>query len=423
MKKIFNTMILLASLILYPACHYEIDDVFDKSSAIRVQEEIERVDGILKGAENGWLMEYYASTTYGGYNVICKFSEGNTVLAQSEIYGPVTASSHYKFEQSQGVVLSFDEYNEVIHFFSDPANPADIGENGDGMLGDFEFRVISAEEDMVVLSGKKHGARIIMKPMAKDAVWTEYLEKVLVVEENMAAAAYIITAGDKSVIASSSYRQLTYPDDATGTDVKVPYLITDKGLLLYKELTFNGKTVKEFIYSEADGKCYAEGDNSVSIEVRLTPLSEIIQTGHWFLHASGISESALPYFLAAKEGSAGEGEVIQYMLLGTGSIFGASYNTGWGIVFVSGGYLGTIYFTPTIVDDDTITLEFSGADSSNGAYYLSYCNYGGITQVLTGTFDLSTDNLKNPGYITLTDANKPENAITVFPQVISAPFE
>ncbi len=423
MKKIFNIMLLLAALTMYTACHYEIDDVFDQPSAIRIQEEMKRVDDILKGAENGWLMEYYASTTYGGYNVICKFNEDNTVLAQSEIYGPATATSHYKFEQSQGVVLSFDEYNEIIHFFSDPANPAGLGEKGDGMLGDFEFRVLSAESDMVVLSGKKHGAKIVMKPMAADAVWNEYLEKVAAIETSMAAAAYVITAGDKSVIASSSYRQLTYPDEETGTEVKVPYMVTDKGFLLYKEIVFNGKTVNEFIYSAEDGKCYAEGDNTVSLEIRLTPLSEAIQTGHWFLHSSGISESALPYFLAAKEGSAAEGEVIQYMLIGDGSIFGPSYNTGWGIVFVSGRYLGTIYFEPTIVDDDTISLKFIGADSSNGAYYLQFCNYGGLTQVLTGTFDLATDDLKNPGYITLTDTNKPENVITVFPQIISTPFE
>ena len=31
---------------------------------------------------------------------------------------------------SASIVLSFDEYNKVIHFFSDPANPDGIGDNG-----------------------------------------------------------------------------------------------------------------------------------------------------------------------------------------------------------------------------------------------------------------------------------------------------
>ncbi len=422
MKKIINIILVLASVVLIPACHYEIDDVFDQPSAIRIQEEIEKVDGILKGAENGWIMEYYGATQYGGYNLLCKFNDDDTVLAQSEWYEG-TATSHFKFEQSQGVVLSFDEYNEVIHFYSDPANPAGIGENGEGMEGDFEFRVISANADEVVLKGKKHGAKIIMKPMPADLTWDVYLEDVLAVEEAMAAAAYVITAGDNSVIASASYRQLTFTDTETGLAINVPYMVTDKGFRLYKELTFGGKTAKEFVYSTTDDKCYAEDDNTFSIAVRLTPLSELIQTSYWFMDGGSMSDAALVPFMAAAEGDKAVGEAIDYMLIGTGGVFGAGYNTGWGVVFLSGGgYVGTYYYEPTIIDDDTIKLTYKGADSSNGPWYITNANFGGVVQICNDTFDLSTDDLKNPSYITLTSATNSDVYFTVYPRIIAYPF-
>ena len=135
--------------LLLSACTYRIDDVFDQSSAIRVREEIARTGEILAGAQNGWVMEYYAATKYGGYNILCKFNEDNTVAVQSEIFGEKVVTSHYKIDQSQGVVLSFDEYNEIFHYFSTPSNPDGIGTNGDGMLGDFEFRVLSVSADEI----------------------------------------------------------------------------------------------------------------------------------------------------------------------------------------------------------------------------------------------------------------------------------
>lgn len=47
----------------------------------------------------------------------------------------------------------------MIHFFSDPANPDGIGDNGKGMEGDLELRVLTATADSVVMLGKKRGTK------------------------------------------------------------------------------------------------------------------------------------------------------------------------------------------------------------------------------------------------------------------------
>ena len=157
MKKIHLTFLWLAIVAAFTACKNEVDDVFDKSSAQRATEAIATCRQTLVGATNGWVMEYYGDTQYGGYNVLAKFDDNSLVTVQNEAYqSNKTFTSHFKLEQSQGVILSFDGYNDAFHYFSDPNNPDGIGDNGKGMLGDFEFRVLKVSADSILLRGKKH---------------------------------------------------------------------------------------------------------------------------------------------------------------------------------------------------------------------------------------------------------------------------
>ena len=154
---------LLVGVVSFAACTPEVDDAFDQSAAERVEMKMKECREVLTSAPNGWRMEYYAARTYGGYNVLCKF-EGDNVTVASEKAGStqnagvgsdgkvITATSHFSIIQSQGVLLSFDEYNDVFHYFSDPKNP-DYGVAGEGMEGDFEFRVVSATPEKVELVG------------------------------------------------------------------------------------------------------------------------------------------------------------------------------------------------------------------------------------------------------------------------------
>lgn len=406
---------------LTAACTPRIEDVFDQSSAIRVREEIARTEEILTGAVNGWVMEYYADTKYGGYNLICKFSDDNTVAVQSELFGEKIVKSHYKVDQSQGVLLSFDEYNELVHYFSTPANPDGIGTNGQGMLGDFEFRILSAEAGEILMQGKKHGSKIAMKPLAKDADWNVYLADVTEMEANMAASFYNLHIGDKTVIASASYRTLTFTDEESGVAVNVPFIYTPEGYKLYSPLEYAGKSVSEFIYSPEDGNCYAS-DKSVYIEIRPVPLSEALTSSNWFFSgASGsMSDATLEKFLQCKAGSAGEKESITYMYIGTGLT--AATQSKWGLGFISGNYFGMLYFSATVVDDNTVTLKFVSHDGGNGGWYMQNAGYDVLTSVLGSTFKLSTDNPRNPSYIKMEDTKNSGNWMTLYAAEIYLPF-
>ena len=129
MRKLYNIIIAIVAIVSLASCTGEVDDIFDRSSADRMTEAIATDRQMLVDAPNGWLMQYFCENTYGGYNVFVKFNDDNTATVANEVFELGSReTSHYKLEQSMGVVLSFDEYNELFHFFSAPANPNGIGD-------------------------------------------------------------------------------------------------------------------------------------------------------------------------------------------------------------------------------------------------------------------------------------------------------
>ena len=266
MKKVYSFMFAVMGLLAYTSCTNEVDDVFDKSSAQRIQEAIEADKAVLTSAANGWMMEYYCGSQFGGYNVTCKFNADNTVTVQNEFYDPAESrTSHFRLEQSQGVILSFDEYNEFIHCFSDPVNPFGMGQRSVGMNGDFEFRVLTACADSVVMLGKKHGQRIKMTPIANDFDVEAYLTAVTQVEEKMDASSYAIVIDEDTFAVSKSYRTLAITDPETDKDVSVSYIVTDRGFVFRNPIEFAGKTISGFDYRDGNDGWLNPADNSVKL--------------------------------------------------------------------------------------------------------------------------------------------------------------
>lgn len=420
MKKIYNILFVLLAALTYTSCTSDVDDVFDKSSADRIAEALATDKKMLVDAPNGWLMEYFCEDTYGGYNMFVKFNDDNTVTVASEI-GEAGArqTSHYKLEQSMGVLLSFDEYNELFHFFSEPANPLGIGNDGIGMRGDFEFRIIKAEPDRFELQGKKHGAKIVMTRIAENVNWDNYIADVLAMEQNRSYNKYQINIdGAEPLIISNNYRTFTYHDAESKEDVMIPYIITPEGLKLSEPIIYGGKTINMFTY-DGDESWSSAGDNTVDVQPILPSLTEQLtdESMFWSFVKGQMSKTSALYFKQAENGSASEGEDIVFMSLGVNP---NSPNAGWGVVFRSGNYIGVISMNITVIDDTHISFTPKGYDN-NGQYYYGI-GYNYIANgILRGTFELSTDNQKNPSYIRLTrtDGELAGEYIDVFPGLLS----
>lgn len=428
MKKIHLTFLWLAIVAAFTACKNEVDDVFDKSSAQRATEAISSCRQTLVGATNGWVMEYYGDTQYGGYNVLAKFDDNSLVTVQNEAYqSNKTFTSHFKLEQSQGVILSFDGYNDAFHYFSDPNNPDGIGDNGKGMLGDFEFRVLKVSADSILLRGKKHYSYVVMKPLKEGASWKDYLDKAKQREQDMNYTAYDLHLGDKEYRVKKSYRMLSFTDPETGDVQEMPFLQTAEGMKLYQPLTFGGKTITAFNYS-ADDKWLDPLDKTVMLTPYIPTLFEQITTTPWYVAYSNLGTFAKPYWDTLKNNAANvNGEEITMAVIGSIKLNNKQKGPAFGLSLMSGRYAAVYTFSYEKVSDSRITLWYNGKMELDGDYYARNGNYPVATipfgdKDAKRTFTLSTDNMKAPTYITLTDESDPTNVIKLMKNYISMPF-
>ena len=412
MKKILNILMILALTVVYTSCSNEVDDVFDKSSALRMQEALKNYKTILTTPANGWLMEYYGNTDYGGYNMFVKFSDNDMVEVANEVYGAgKTATSHYKLEQSGGVILSFDEFNEVFHFFSDPDNILEIGDKGKGMEGDLEFRIISATADSIVMTGKKHGSKIVMTPVQTDTDWNTYLEKVNQAEADMSFASYFFVVGDQSIEVKNSYHTLTFSytnEMGELIDVEAPYILRTDGYHLYEPVTILGKTITDFTYKGGEDYLFTTNDADAIMKGYVMPLSEAFLTGNWYISYANMCDAMKGYWDFAAPGHlAKEGETIGYAYYSSGDLY-----------VRSGNYWSGFDMAPEALSDTQIKLTLTGwagsstqqgnaryywsSRSDDGTYYFRY-----FILPLPGTYNMEANDVRNPTMIKLTDVDDP----------------
>lgn len=433
MKRIYNILFTLIAILSFTSCSNDIDEVFDKPSAERVNDAIAEYKTVLTSAENGWLMKYYpkANTKYGGYNLLLKFGTDGNVTAMSDALGADTkATSHYKLEQSASIVLSFDEYNKVIHFFSDPANPAGIGDNGKGMEGDLEFRVLTATADSVVMLGKKRGAKIVMTPMAKDADWTETINQIDGLEQEMQFPKYTCEVNDVKYVATSSYRTITFTSsNAEEGSTTEPYIVTDKGIEFYEPITLNGVTIKGFNYKGGDNYEFDATSGSAKMYGIIPPLTSQLQNGNWFFSVKNMGTYGQAYWNKCYEICQGEevgGEEMSYAFFGTSSF--SSSNGKYGFVFVSANkYAGCLICTATPVDDTHITLKFALSGDNNGLFYYNSGGYKYIIAALTAgskgkTYSIEGNDLKSPTVLKLVDVDNPDNYYILSKNTVLYPY-
>ena len=149
------------------ACSRDEESLFDKSAAERAQEAIETAFDVLTSNEAGWEVAYFPNleASSKGYNMVWKFNANGKVSATAKNSTTTMnkmmtdSASTWAVKSDYGPILTFDTYNKVIHAFSDPQ------ENGAGLLGDYEFLILKATPEVVILKGKKHSAYSVMRPM------------------------------------------------------------------------------------------------------------------------------------------------------------------------------------------------------------------------------------------------------------------
>lgn len=424
---------------LLTSCSLKEDADFGETASQRSEAHIAAIEELLPTATNGWLVEYYGNLGFGGYNMMMKFTSDSVTVA-SEKFGPshlagldsngkcittTSAYTHYKMEQSMGSILSFDDYNETFHYFSMPDNPDYSYDKAEGLYGDFEFRVIEASKDSIVLRGKKHNNRILMTPIPADKTWESYITEAKETEEYMSSSKYFLTGADRKddieIVATSNagYRcfVFTYTDtlDMKQT-VTAPYIVNAEGFKFYAPVEVNGMVLNGLIKGDTQDYFLFRNNQNLQLDTYMPPLSEHLNTELWYFNYDDVGDYARPKWDAMMEILKTAGKNKDKITIYTATIgrlndknIGSSLSTSDAIPY---------WYMTTKSSEDGLTITFNqkstGTNRTDKAYYNNYLWKDVLNCIYGHTFKLTTNNMRHPSYITMTDEKDPTNVITIY---------
>ena len=255
MKKIIYIAIVF--IFALTSCTNEEKDIFGDSAANRMTAALKEYKEILVNAPNGWIMEYYAGKDtdpagkIGGFVFLMSFEDDLTVTIASEVLGsqpPKTQrKSYFDLIGDQGPVLTFNTYNEIFHVFSEPSQ-SDL----DGYGGDYEFIVMSATEQQIVLKGRRGKHTIVMTPVAENATWDGYIDAVTDQRNKITYPRYTVTANNTSlnyeVIINPTTNYLEVAGERFSWGDNFTY--TPTGINLYKPVRLGEYEIKTLTWDE-----------------------------------------------------------------------------------------------------------------------------------------------------------------------------
>lgn len=272
MKKILYTALFSMLALSMSSCVNKVEELFDASASERLEQKMQECKQLLTSATNGWMIEYYPSfsSTYfpGGVTFAATFNaDGNvTVTSELAVDPAATVTSHYSINASSSVVLTFDTFNDYIHYLCDPDEYA---ENVYG--GDFEWAYVEGDAKQMVFRGTKTDNRIVFTALEEDIVSCVQTIKLIQQEINAklytgyrwteGAVAPAEGEGPTDIIlyaADGGNMLIYYPDGNTeGAYEEYPFAFTAKGISLYEPITINGITAKTFEWDTTAGALIA----------------------------------------------------------------------------------------------------------------------------------------------------------------------
>lgn len=250
-QKILTYFMVIAACITLHSCLFKQDDYFETSSAERAAEDVLQCSELLKSSPNGWLMEYYVGPDYslGGITLFCKFGEDKVKMASTlstpNIPAGVSTESLYRVVSEQSTLLTFDTYNELIHYFGTP-----MGSGNDAnanMGGDYEFIIMSTSDDQIVLQGKKYGNTITMTRVPAETDWKKYIRDVNRIEEEAYLYQFDITEKGQKI---GELKRSNYTLSEKDKD-KIPFVFTPDGIRFRETVTIKGKEIQHFSWDTA----------------------------------------------------------------------------------------------------------------------------------------------------------------------------
>lgn len=271
MKKVLLSILLIGAAFTFQSCSDDDNEIFDDAAAVRIDKAVAEAKALLASSPNGWMMQYYTGEQYtgGGFTMLVKF-DGSKAHASSDISDDenLVATSSYDVIKDQGPVLTFNTYNEVLHFLAQPYQG-----QVDGVQGDYEFVIQQMTDDAIYLKGKKWGNKFVMTRIPETVNWADYLNELKKTDE-ATAFTYLVEKSGAVVDTLIIYRDEHNALMASQTET-VPYYYVPGGIEFHETMTAKDGTSFSSIklvdvatskYTDAAGtvdlvKCTDEGFN------------------------------------------------------------------------------------------------------------------------------------------------------------------
>lgn len=270
MKNLKYYILFFVGVFLMQSCLHEEEDIFGKSSAQRLNEAQKYYEKVLTSAPNGWILEFIAGDTdanrRGAFNFLLKFENGNVTasvdkLALSDINPTSTEpykkiTSLYRFDQDMSVTISFSTYNSFLHYYHEQHGSYTT------YKGDFEFTIMEAYDDLVILRGKKYGNIMEMHRLPEDVTWEKYLENVNnVIEDTGIYAQFELQSNGQKIGEGTKNTNSRYSFTLTDNVVVGSNAVyTQDGLKFVNPLNVNNKELQNFVWDPTT-KTYKCTDN------------------------------------------------------------------------------------------------------------------------------------------------------------------
>ena len=341
------------------------DPVFSESASTRMESFLDNAQEVLLGAKEGWYMEYYPdfageTMTSGGTIYTLKFDAKQvTVLHESQTTSAgKTNVSGYKLTQDDGPVLSVDTYNEPFHYYCTASSSYYQAQGGD-----FEFDIVSATPEKVVLRGKRNHNICTMYPLQEPA--ESFIKKIqdMVDRFSIGMVETTITGGavEMEIDLNDRYVYLGRKDAADDEISGVPFVFTPNGLKLYEPVYFQGATFTEFTY-------VSDSNRLVSNETEYGQFGfDMIIPEGYLPYGSYVGKFLLKNALGQKEVTLSVGEAGRTIILsGLSEKYDITlrYSTGRGVLYLYVQQIGTVggsQYWLTVSDGGTFTWSTAAA--------------------------------------------------------------
>lgn len=258
MKKKY--IICLMAIVLagvFCSCSNTDEDLFSDSAANRLSQSVANYENLLEESNYGWTMKFYpGETDFGGICYTADFDGRNVELRSDKSISNGTTNlvagtevkSMYSVKSEQGVILTFNTYNPLLHVFSQPRGTSDV----DGYRSDYEFifQRVSEGQDSIFFKGKRYSTEMVMIRLQKPA--KQYISEAIYADTAIAMVPRPRMIADNknySIDLSNRHMNIMLGDST----ISRLYVYNDNGFTLQKPIELGNKAYSNFIYDSESG--------------------------------------------------------------------------------------------------------------------------------------------------------------------------